>query len=88
LSGNGQSELDLIFKVQLFAHRNNSTGVDAKKSQRQRKRENNAINLFSMVTIYRYVEKHFYLPMPYWQIPAGIHIKVTRKGGIKAKDAW
>ena len=26
-----KSELDLIFKVQLFAHRNNSTGVDAKK---------------------------------------------------------
>jgi hypothetical protein len=26
-----KSELDLIIKVQLFAHRNNSTGVDAKK---------------------------------------------------------
>ena len=25
-----KSELDLIIKVQLFAHRNNSTGVDAK----------------------------------------------------------
>jgi hypothetical protein len=25
-----KSELDLIFKVQLFAHRNNCTGVDAK----------------------------------------------------------
>jgi hypothetical protein len=54
-----KSELDLIFKVQLFAHRNNGTGVDAKKTQRQRKRENNAINLFSMVTKYRYVEKTF-----------------------------
>jgi hypothetical protein len=26
-----KSELDLIIQVQLFAHRNNSTGVDAKK---------------------------------------------------------
>ena len=39
-------ELDLIIKVQLFAHRNNSTGVDAKKTQRQRKRENNATIFF------------------------------------------
>jgi hypothetical protein len=41
-----KSELDLIIKVQLFAHRNNSTGVDAKKTQRQRKRENNATIFF------------------------------------------
>jgi hypothetical protein len=26
-----KSELDLVIKVQLFAYRNNSTGVDAKK---------------------------------------------------------
>ena len=53
-----KSEFDLIIKVQLFAHRNISTGVDAKNPQRQRKRENNATIFF------QYVEKHFYLPMP------------------------
>jgi hypothetical protein len=30
-------ELDLIIKVQLFAHRNNSTGVDAKKNTKTKK---------------------------------------------------
>ena len=32
-----KSELDLIIKVQLFAHRNNSTGVDAKKNTKTKK---------------------------------------------------
>jgi hypothetical protein len=39
-----KSEHELIIKVQLFAHKNNSTGVDAKKTQRQRK--NNATIFF------------------------------------------
>jgi hypothetical protein len=34
-----KSELDLIIKVQLFAHRNNSTGVDAKKNPTKTKKE-------------------------------------------------
>ena len=32
-----KSELDLIIKVQLFAHRNNSTGVDAKNPTKTKK---------------------------------------------------
>jgi hypothetical protein len=32
-----KSELDLIIKVQLFAHRNNSTCVDAKKNTKTKK---------------------------------------------------
>ena len=40
-----KSELDLIIKVQLFAHRNNSTGVDAKK-HKDKERENNATIFF------------------------------------------
>jgi hypothetical protein len=32
-----KSKLDLIIKVQLFAHRNNSTGVDAKKTTKAKK---------------------------------------------------
>jgi hypothetical protein len=39
-------ELDLIIKVQLFAHRNNSTGVDAKKKHKDKERENNATIFF------------------------------------------
>jgi hypothetical protein len=34
-----KSELDLIIKVQLFAHRNNSTGVDAKKHKEKEREE-------------------------------------------------
>jgi hypothetical protein len=34
-----KSELDLIIKVQLFAHRNNSTGVDAKNTKTKKERE-------------------------------------------------
>jgi hypothetical protein len=33
-----KSELDLVIKVQLFAYRNNSTGVDAKK-HKEKERE-------------------------------------------------
>ena len=40
-----KSELDLIIKVQLFAHRNNSTGVDVKK-HKDKERENNATIFF------------------------------------------
>ena len=34
-----KSELDLIIKVQLLAHRNNSTGVDAKNTKTEKERE-------------------------------------------------
>jgi hypothetical protein len=43
-----KSELDLIIKIQLFAHRNNSTGVDAKKHKDKERdfRESNATIFF------------------------------------------
>lgn len=59
-----KSELDLIIKVQLFAHRNNSTGVDAKKKKKHKDKERERIMQQYFFNGHQICRKRFYLPMP------------------------
>jgi hypothetical protein len=66
-----KSEFDLIIKVQLFAHRNNSTGVDAKKHKDKERERLMQQYFFNGHQICR---KNIFICPCHWQIPAGIHI--------------